>query len=133
MTSAPTWPRGPRTRRGNSAISGPATEDHYIDYLTRTDLKQLLPPQLLARLAECHFLFLGYSMRDWNLRAILQRLWSERTTRWDSWSIQLAPNPLERKSWELRGVHILEIDLDTYVAGLRERLSETLAKARSRQ
>jgi SIR2-like domain len=109
------------------------TEDHYIDYLTRTDLRQLLPPQLLARLAECHFLFLGYSLRDWNLRAILQRLWSERTTRWDSWSIQLAPNPLERKSWELRGVHILEIDLETYVAGLRERLSETLAKAAQRQ
>jgi hypothetical protein len=105
------------------------TEDHYIDYLTRTDLKQLLPPQLLARLAECHFLFLGYSLRDWNLRAILQRLWSERTTRWDSWSIQLAPNPLERKSWELRGVHILEIDLDTYVAGLSERLTATLAKS----
>jgi hypothetical protein len=109
------------------------TEDHYIDYLTRTDLKQLLPPQLLARLAECHFLFLGYSLHDWNLRAILQRLWSERTTRWDSWSIQLAPNPLERKSWELRGVHILEIDIDTYVAGLGERLSETLAKARNRR
>jgi hypothetical protein len=109
------------------------TEDHYIDYLTRTDLKQLLPPQLLARLAECHFLFLGYSLRDWNLRAILQRLWSERTTRWDSWSIQLAPIPLERKSWELRGVHILEIDLDTYVAGLSERLSESLDRARNRQ
>jgi len=109
------------------------TEDHYIEYLTRTDPKQLVPPQLLARLAECHFLFLGYSLRDWNLRAILQRLWAERTTRWDSWSIQLAPNPLERKSWELRGVHILEIDLDTYVAGLSERLSTALAKSRHPQ
>jgi hypothetical protein len=105
------------------------TEDHYIDYLARTDLKQLLPPELLARLTECHFLFLGYSMRDWNLRAILQRLWSERTTRWDSWSIQLAPDPLERKSWELRGVRILEIDVDTYLAGLRERLPVAPTKA----
>ena len=107
------------------------TEDHYIDYLTRTDLKQLLPPQLLARLAECHFLFLGYSMRDWNLRAILQRLWSERTTRWDSWSIQLAPDPLERKSWELRGVQILEMDLDTYVAGLSQRLTADTREVRA--
>ena len=105
------------------------TEDHYIDYLARTDLKQLLPPKLLARLAECHFLFLGYSLRDWNLRAILQRLWNERSTRWDSWSIQLAPDPLERKSWELRGVHILEIDLDSYLAGLLERLQRSLANA----
>jgi hypothetical protein len=105
------------------------TEDHYIDYLTRTDLRQLLPPNLLARLAECHFLFLGYSMRDWNLRAMLQRLWSERSTRWDSWAVQLSPDPLERKSWELRGVRILEIDLDTYLAGLRERLAATRARA----
>lgn len=105
------------------------TEDHYIDYLTRTDLRQLLPPKLLARLAECHFLFLGYSMRDWNLRAMLQRLWSERTTRWDSWAVQLAPDPLERKSWELRGVQILEIDLDTYLVGLRERLAASTARA----
>jgi SIR2-like domain len=105
------------------------TEDHYIEYLTRTDLRQLLPPNLLARLAECHFLFLGYSLRDWNLRAILQRLWSERTTRWESWSVQLSPDPLERKSWQLRDVHILEIDLDTYLAGLRERLVAALTKS----
>jgi hypothetical protein len=108
------------------------TEDHYIDYLTRTDLAQLLPPKLLTRLTECHFLFLGYSMRDWNLRAMLQRLWSERAESWDSWAIQLAPPTLERKSWELRGVQILEIDLDTYLAGLRERLAASLATAAAR-
>jgi SIR2-like domain len=115
-------------RRPEREDSYVITEDHYIDYLTHTDVTRLLPPKVLARLAECHFLFLGYSMRDWNLRAILQRLWSERTTRWDSWSVQLAPDPLERKSWELRGVHILEIDLDTYLAGLRDKLLATLAK-----
>jgi hypothetical protein len=105
------------------------TEDHYIEYLTHTDLKQLLPPNLLARLAECHFLFLGYSLRDWNLRAILQRLSWQRTTSWNSWSVQLAPDPLERKSWERRDVEIIDIDVDTYLAGLRERLLASLAKA----
>jgi SIR2-like domain len=105
------------------------TEDHYIEYLTRTDLRQLLPPNILARLAECHFLFVGYSLRDWNLRAILHRLSWERTTRWESWSVQLKPDPLERKSWELRDVHILELDVNTYLAGLKEHLLASLAKA----
>lgn len=54
------------------------TEDHYIDYLTRTDLSNLVPAMLAARLRRSHFLFLGYGLRDWNLRVILHRIWGER-------------------------------------------------------
>ena len=50
------------------------TEDHYIDYLTRTDLANLVPITLAAKLRRSHFLFLGYSLRDWNLRVILHRI-----------------------------------------------------------
>ena len=51
------------------------TEDHYIDYLTRTDLANLVPATIAAVLRNRHFLFLGYSLRDWNLRVILHRIW----------------------------------------------------------
>jgi hypothetical protein len=105
------------------------TEDHYIDYLTRTDLAKLVPVNLLARLRSCHFLFLGYSMRDWNLRAILHRLWAQRAQSWDSWAIQLAPDRLERESWERRAVRIFGMPLDAYFAGLGERLDALLEKA----
>jgi len=109
------------------------TEDHYIEYLTRTDLSQLLPPTVLRGLTERHFLFLGYSLRDWNLRAILHRFASERSTTWEWWSVQLNPDPVERKSWELRDVHIVEVDIDTYLAGLNERIDASIAKnARAR-
>ena len=36
------------------------TEDHYIDYLTHTDISNLIPVTLAARLRRSHFLFLGY-------------------------------------------------------------------------
>ena len=46
------------------------TEDHYIDYLTHTDISNLVPVKVAAKLRRSHFLFLGYSLRDWNLRVM---------------------------------------------------------------
>ena len=40
------------------------TEDHYIDYLTRTEISRV-PVMLAQTLKWTHFLFLGYSMRGW--------------------------------------------------------------------
>jgi hypothetical protein len=61
------------------------TEDHYIEYLARTDLANLVPVTLAAKLRRSHFLFLGYSMRDWNLRVILHRIWGEQKLKYKSW------------------------------------------------
>jgi hypothetical protein len=99
------------------------TEDHYIDYLARTDLERLVPVRLLKRLRKCHFLFLGYSLRDWNLRAILHRIWADREREYDSWSVQVRPDPLEAKSWERRDVQIFDLPLDRYLDGLSDELS----------
>jgi len=100
------------------------TEDHYIEYLTRMDLENLLPVKVLDRLRNCHFLFLGYSLTDWNLRAILYKLWSDRRRDRDWWAIQRDPAELERKSWRRRGVEILDVPLDSYMTGLSRRFTE---------
>lgn len=94
------------------------TEDHYIDYLTRTDVANLLPITLAAKLRQSHILFLGYSLRDWNLRAIFHRIWQERRRSCASWAIQRAPEPVEVRFWQKRGVEILDFALDLYVAEL---------------
>jgi hypothetical protein len=94
------------------------TEDHYIDYLTRTDVSTLVPVTLGAVLRHSHFLFLGYSMRDWNLRVMLHRIWAEQSRTYKSWAIQLHPNPIDDEFWHRRGVDVLNISLEEYVAGL---------------
>jgi hypothetical protein len=94
------------------------TEDNYIDYLTRTDLSALVPVTLAAKLRQSHILFLGYSMRDWNLRAIFHRIWQERTRGYKSWAIQLDPEPMEQAFWQRRGVDILNVELAEYVGAL---------------
>jgi hypothetical protein len=104
------------------------TEDNYIDYLTRTEISSLLPVTLAAKLRQSHILFLGYSMRDWNLRAIFHRIWAERKRGYKSWAIQLDPEPIEQAFWQKRGVDILNIRLEDYVAEV-ERAAQTLAES----
>ena len=98
------------------------TEDHYIDYLTKTDVSQLIPAELLVKLTRSRFLFLGYSMQDWNLRVILHRIWGQQPLSYKSWAIQRSPNEIEQELWEARGVDVLDIPLDQYVKDLEKAL-----------
>ncbi len=94
------------------------TEDDYIDYLARSDISKLIPANLRARLLVSHILFLGYSMRDWNLRAFLHRIWAERKRNAVSWAIQTKPDQLDQEFWSKRDVQILDVLLEDYVARL---------------
>jgi hypothetical protein len=98
------------------------TEDDYIDYLTRTDISEFMPATLAAHLRRSHFLFLGYSLSDWNLRVILHRIWGERKHTYKSWAIQLEPRTLDQKFWAKRDVEIISQRLEDYVAALRDGL-----------
>jgi SIR2-like domain len=100
------------------------TEDDYIEYLARMDLDNLLPVKVLDRLRNCHFLFLGYSLADWNLRALLHRLSSERRRKRAWWAIQVHPSLLDRNSWRNRDVTIFDIPLREYVDALAGRFDE---------
>jgi hypothetical protein len=98
------------------------TEDHYIDYLTHTPISNVVPVKLMNKLKKSHLLFLGYSLRDWNLRVFLHRIWREQKHDYKPWAIQLNPQELDQKSWMKRGVEILNVRLEDYVAALSERL-----------
>jgi class 3 adenylate cyclase len=100
------------------------TEDHYINYLTRTDISNLLPVTLAAKLRKSHFLFLGYSLRDWNLRVILHRIWGEQKLTYKSWAILGKMELMEKDFWRSREVDVLNVPLGEYIAALEERLKE---------
>ncbi|MGZ4391940.1 MAG: SIR2 family NAD-dependent protein deacylase [Gaiellaceae bacterium] len=102
------------------------TEDHYIDYLTHTDIASLLPYAVTSALRNSHFLFLGYSMRDWNLRVILRRIWGEQALDYGSWSVQKDADAMEQAVWEKRNVEILTLDLEEYIAHLTAAVEERI-------
>jgi hypothetical protein len=103
------------------------TENHYIDYLTRTAMSEHLPSVLSEKLHNCNLLFLGYSLRDWNLRVILHRIWKDRDYAWPAWAVQLEPDPIDEKFWDEHGVDIFDVPLDRYIVALADRLSAPLS------
>jgi DNA-binding SARP family transcriptional activator len=94
------------------------TEDDYIDYLARTDVATAVPVSLAATLRRSHFLFLGYTMADWNLRVILHRLWGDQPLSYRSWAVQPEPKPLEREFWRRRDVDVVELGFEEYAEAL---------------
>lgn len=111
--------------RGGSEDSYVITEDHYIDYLARTDISNLIPVQIAAKLRRSHFLFMGYGLRDWNLRVILHRIWGEQRLSWKSWAIQIDPDPIDEEFWRKRDVEILRLPLAEYIQVLEQALEDS--------
>jgi hypothetical protein len=138
-------------RAGGENDSYVITENNYIEYLTRTDIRRLIPRGLAAKLRSSSILFLGYSLRDWNLRAIFHRIWQEERLGWKSWAIrrplgalpaELAADPaapelhrqrelegeLEESFWDERGVDIFDVDLAVYTDALKHAALELVGE-----
>jgi DNA-binding SARP family transcriptional activator len=91
------------------------TEDDFIHY---GQIAGRLPVALAARLRRTHLLMLGYTLSDWTLRVILERLWGEEPLGYRSWSVHPGPRPLEREFWRRRGVEVVDMAPAAYVAEL---------------
>jgi len=100
------------------------TEDDYIDYLSERPIESLVPVQILDKLRDSHCLFLGYTVRDWNLRVFQKRIW-EGILAARSWAVEPAPDILEKDLWAQSNVDLYAADLGDYVNLLQERCCGT--------
>lgn len=94
------------------------TEDDFIRY---GDVAARMPVGITARLRRSHLLLLGYSLSDWTLRLVLERLFGHEPFPYRSWSVHEAPGPVEREFWRQRDVQLVDLAPAAYVAEL-ERL-----------
>jgi SIR2-like domain/TIR domain len=106
------------------------TEDDYIDYLTDSPPESIVPQQLLGKLKSDHLLFLGYTMRDWNLRVFLKRIFGQHL-RNTSWAIQPDPDMLDSRFWKRIGVDLFEVPLHDYLDELGGHAGEVAAAGRA--
>ncbi|HKS27622.1 MAG TPA: SIR2 family protein [Pyrinomonadaceae bacterium] len=111
------------------------TEDDYIDFLSRMTGQTAVPAQFMRHFRTRHFLFLGYGLRDWNLRVVLKNLRTVLPTvdeasqsadddmeeELRSWAIQFRPSDLEMELWNARKVKIYDVDINEFVEKLRAR------------
>jgi hypothetical protein len=98
------------------------SEDDYIDYLAGTDVANVIPVTLAAKLRRSHFLFLGYPVAGWNLRVFLRRVWSEGRVAYRSWAVHAEPSVVVREFWGQRGVDVFDVQLAEYVDELGRRV-----------
>jgi hypothetical protein len=98
------------------------TEDDYIGYLARSQISGLVPVQILEKLKESHFLFLGYAVRAWSMRVFLRRIWDHEKPSDTSWAIQPALDRLDRGFWEKLDVARFDYPLVPFLSELESRL-----------
>ena len=105
------------------------TEEDYVEFLSRMTASTAVPHLFIDHFRERSFLFLGYSLRDWNLRVILKNKGKYFAVRrylgpdeepLPSWAIQYEPPELEKTLWEKRNVSIFGITIDEFVKKLKQ-------------
>ena len=94
------------------------TEEDYVRFLSR--MTNAVPPAFREYFSKRAFLFLGYGLRDWNMRVLLKEVSVSDIT---SWAILQNPTIFERKLWERRRVDIFDLPLETFVARMRAKMA----------
>jgi hypothetical protein len=99
------------------------TEDHYIDFMAGRDILSLLPASLREHLMDrdTSFLFLGYGLRDWNMRVVLRRIARDKDMTGKSYAIERQKREVDEKFWGDE-VKLVCADLKEYIEGLQEHI-----------
>jgi hypothetical protein len=93
------------------------TEDDYVDFLTRMTNSKAIPKIFAEPMQRQPFLFLGYGLRDWNLRVVLNSFTHTKDVK--SWAIDIDPSTLETRFWQDREVEVFRMSLDDFADGLQ--------------
>jgi DNA-binding SARP family transcriptional activator len=109
-----------RPERGRESFV--VSEDDYIAYLAQTDLANVVPVTLAAKLRRSHLLFFGYPVVEWSLRVFLHRVFGDQPISYRSWAVLPGAKPVQREFWRERGVDLYDATLGDYVAELERRL-----------
>jgi hypothetical protein len=99
------------------------TEDDYIGYLSECSVENLVPTQLLTKLRDSHFLFLGYGVREWSLRVFLRRVWHEGEPGATSWAVQAGADEVDDDFWRNLEVERFALSPADYLDDLQRFMS----------
>jgi hypothetical protein len=99
------------------------TEEDYVSFLGRMGSgDSLIPADLVTVMQSRTLLFLGYGLRDWNFRVLLDRLNRSRLQPKRSYAISDDIEPAESELWGARNVVVFKADLNEFVPRLNDAL-----------
>jgi len=96
------------------------TEDDYIDYAAFVRFDQI-PSVLANKMLNRRFLYLGYSLSDWNFRVFLRGIKKRSKFSKDlTWAIMNSYDEWDRLYWKEHNVEILPMHLRDHMQMLNE-------------
>ena len=110
-------------RDGESFV---VSEDDYIGYLAQSELANVVPVTLAAKLRRSHLLFIAYPVVEWSLRVFLHRVFGDQPISYRSWAVLPGAQPIQHEFWRQKGVDLYDVPLEDFVADLDRRLSEAM-------
>jgi hypothetical protein len=148
QTGEPTAPivfklHGSIDRKNSEYDSYLITEEDYVDFLGRAQ-GDYIPAYIRRLMAGKKFLFLGYSLEDWNVRVILSKLLNSRRQTSDGgnveprsdddyrkndgelryWAVVRGRNDAEQRVWQAKNLNIYSMDLRVFTEKLVAALDE---------
>jgi hypothetical protein len=102
------------------------TEEDYVSFLGRMGPgDSILPADLVTMMQSRTLLFLGYGLRDWNFRVLLDRLSRNRLQQKRSYAVAYDIGDAESDLWDPRKVNVYEADLNEFVPRLATALAQS--------
>jgi hypothetical protein len=109
-----------RTNRHNDSFL--ITEEDYVDFLGRP-AGSYVPPYVDGLIEGKDFLFLGYSLKDWNVRVILRKLLRRTGVgQVRFWAIVSGPSNVEQEVWQAHNLNVYSMDLVSFATKLAKYL-----------
>jgi hypothetical protein len=104
------------------------TEEDYVDFLGRS-AGSYVPPYIGRLMEGKDFLFLGYSLEDWNVRVILRKLLSRSPSgSVKFWAIVNGHSEAEQQVWQSQHLNIYPMDLRIFANELAAELDRRIGK-----
>jgi len=104
------------------------SEDDYIDYAALFNPEHI-PSTILEKMKRRRFLYLGYSLSDWNLRVFLRGLKVRSYFKEQTWAIMDRLEEWDHFYWEKHQVRLIRLPLDEFIKMLNEQLDQMLQRA----
>jgi hypothetical protein len=111
------------------------TEEDYIEFLTFVGANgEGIDNQIKEKIKDSTLLFLGYSLEDWNFRALFKGLVEKVTPeeRPLSYAIQKEPSEFWKDFWREKSVRIFDVDLQVFANELEKQFQEYKKEADKR-
>ena len=104
------------------------SDNDYVNFMLNRNAT-MLPAKVAAYVATRKFLFLGYSLRDWNFRLLFAKLSGShlssrrsnaaQATDGKSFAVMRDSSPMDQEIWSKSGVQIFSGELSTFARDMR--------------